>query len=350
MARAGRWIAGFSMGLMLLWGCWLLGGDGRERPAADGIGPGTHPVAIAVEGLERRYLVHVPHAYTPARPWPVVIMFHGGGGTASQAIRETRWARKADEEGFLAVFPEGTAPDASRPSRFRDNPQTWNDGSQRSSVGAVARNVPDVRFVSRMIEDLKRRFRVDQDRVYVTGFSNGASMAFRVARELSPLIAAAAPVAGSDWTDKQPERPVPLLYMTGTSDPLNPIAGGEIRIGRKVFGEKPATREMIDRWVRMAGFTDEAKAVHAGNGVIRTSYARGGAPPDIVLYVLQGHGHHWPNGSSSLPESLAGPNLARIDATDIIWEFFKAHPIAHEAGERDAKPAGGSPSRRGDRR
>jgi polyhydroxybutyrate depolymerase len=147
------------------------------------------------------------------------------------------------------VFPEGTSPDASRPGRFRDNPQTWNDGSKRPNVGAAIRGVPDIEFVSAMLADLKVLFSVDERRIYATGFSNGASMAFRVARELSPIIAAAAPVAGSDWLNEtNPECPVPLLYITGTADPLNPVRGGEIYIGQRAFGTKPATQEMIGKW------------------------------------------------------------------------------------------------------
>ncbi|MFV1967883.1 MAG: PHB depolymerase family esterase [Pirellulaceae bacterium] len=125
---------------------------------------------------------------------------------------ETGWAEKADREGFLAVFPEGTPPDPSRPARFIGNPQTWNDGSKRSNLGAAVRGVADVEFVSAMLSDLSTRFKVDKRRVYATGFSNGASMTFRLARELSTAIAAVAPVAGADWLEnKNPDRAVPLL-------------------------------------------------------------------------------------------------------------------------------------------
>ncbi|MHB8077885.1 MAG: CE1 family esterase [Candidatus Krumholzibacteriia bacterium] len=288
--------------------------------------PGTRPVVVEVKGVERCYLLHVPPAYDPARKWPVVVMFHGGGGAARGAMWETGWAEKADEEGFLAVFPEGSRPDASRPAGFRDNPQTWNDGSRRSNVGAVERGEADVEFVSTLLADLKTRVSVDERRVYATGFSNGASMAFRVARELSPLIAAVAPVAGSDWLEAQPERPVPLLYITGTADPLNPVAGGEIRIGGKDFGAKPPTRDMIDRWVRMFGPPEEPREIFNRDGATGIAYGPAGGTPQVVLYTISGHGHHWPGGSSRLPKRLAGRNVAKLKATDVIWDFFNAHP------------------------
>ncbi|HBC56330.1 MAG TPA: hypothetical protein DCZ03_04120, partial [Gammaproteobacteria bacterium] len=79
------------------------------------------------------------------------------------------------------------------------NPQTWNDGSSRSNIGAANRGASDMLFVDAMIETLQEQFSVDPRRIYATGFSNGASMSFRLARERSKRIAAIAPVAGNDW-------------------------------------------------------------------------------------------------------------------------------------------------------
>ncbi|MHB8838370.1 MAG: CE1 family esterase [Gemmatimonadaceae bacterium] len=268
----------------------------------------------------------MPSAYNPGKKWPVVVMFHGGGGTARAALRETGWAEKADKEGFLVAFPEGTPPDLSRAARFRDNPQTWNDGSKRASVGAVQADVPDVEFVSTMLADIKLRVSVEERRVYATGFSNGASMTFRVVRELSRVLAAAAPVAGADWMDgTMPERPVPILYITGTTDPLNPMGGGSIRIGRGTYGEKPPIQEMIGRWVKICGCREEPRVLYGKDGATGVAYGRSGDTESVVLYTIDGHGHYWPGGKSALPGRVAGENTAKLKATDVIWEFFKAH-------------------------
>jgi len=287
--------------------------------------PSFQTLSVTVDGLDRRFLVHAPDDYNPNRDWPVVIMFHGGGGTARASMQDTGWAEKADREGFLAVFPEGTSEDPSSPGRFVGNPQTWNDGSKRS-IGAVERKAADVKFVFEMIEHLKKRFSVDEHRIYITGFSNGASMSFRLARELSNIIAAAAPVAGADWLDgSRPDRAVPLLYITGSADPLNPLEGGELRIGLKSYGNKPSTDEMIKRWARLHQCLDEAPALEKSDGAMRRVYSCKSGTDAVVLYILEGHGHHWPGGSSILPDRLAGRNTAKLKATDIIWEFFKKH-------------------------
>jgi polyhydroxybutyrate depolymerase len=289
--------------------------------------PGDHSFAIKVEDSERFYIVHVPPNYSPSKEWPVVVMFHGGGGTAEYAMEETRWNTKADQEGFLAVFPEGTRPDPFQPARFYGNPQSWNDGSERQSVGAVERNAADVQFVSVMLSDIEARLNVDESRIYATGFSNGASMTFRVARELSTVFAAAAPVAGGDWlVNEVPKRSVPLLYMTGTADPLNPLDGGEIHIGKITFGTKAPVQEMIGNWLKIDGCSEDGRVVYDKDGANGVAYSPAGMPAEVVLYTIEGHGHYWPGGPTDLPESIAGNNTAKLNATDIIWDFFSEHP------------------------
>lgn len=288
---------------------------------------GDHYFVIKVEGSDRFYIVHVPPNYDSAKEWPVVVMFHGGGGTAEYAMRETHWNTKADQEGFLAVFPEGTRPDPSQPASFYGNPQTWNDGSERQNVGAVERNAADVEFISMMLSDIKAHLSIDERRIYATGFSNGASMTFRVARQLSTVFAATAPVAGGDWlVNEAPENPLPLLYITGTADPLNPLNGGEIHIGNITYGVKTPVWEMIGNWVRINGCSADGRIVYDKDGTTAVAYSTATEPDEVVIYTIEGHGHYWPGGPSDLPESITGNYTANINATDIIWDFFASHP------------------------
>ena len=207
----------------------------EQRPRNDDSSPGDHALALKVGDLDRHYTVHVPRTYDGKRPVPVVIMLHGGGGTGQGAARETLWNAKADQAGFLAVFPEATPPDLTKPGRFRGNPQTWNDGSGRFDAGR--KGVDDIGFLNAMLDDLARRFTVDRRRIFVTGFSNGASMTFRVGEELSRRVAAIAPVAGACWADApRLTRPVSMCYITGDSDPLNPLEGGEPKFASATNG------------------------------------------------------------------------------------------------------------------
>ena len=289
---------------------------------------GIHKMKVAVGEVQRRYIVHIPREYDPGREWPIVIVFHGGGGTAKAVMWDTGWTLKADQEGFIAVFPEGTPPDPSKPGDFRRNPQTWNDGSSRSNVRAAERKIPDKEFVDALLNDLRLKFNVDRRRIYATGFSNGASMAFRVGREFSTRVAAIAPVAGADWLiDAKPDRPVPLLYITGTADPLNPVDGGPIRIGKRAYGSKPVVRDMIAQWAKLHGCPTQPQLEDKGSGTQIMTYCNKTGSPSVVFYTLIGHGHHWPGGKISLPTWIAGPKNTTLDATDIIWTFFQKHRL-----------------------
>jgi polyhydroxybutyrate depolymerase len=172
--------------------------------------PCSQTLAVAVDGLERSAIVHVPAAYTPQRPSPLVVMLHGGGGTAKAALWETEWAVKAEKEGFLVAFPNARARDPAQPSSFAGNPQLWNDGSDRFYPGQKAPD--DVSFIAAMLDELCAGFAIDRRRVFITGFSNGASMSFRVGAELSHRIAAIAPVAGALWFDP-PGSQAPGLHV-----------------------------------------------------------------------------------------------------------------------------------------
>ncbi len=164
----------FLVGIFFVHGC-ATGTPGREKPfPPQELTPGNHRFAITVDRLQRSYVVHVPESSDKKKDLPVVIMFHGGGGSAKSAMWKTGWVKKAGQEIFLAVFPEGTRADPSKPARFSVNPQTWNDGSNRKNVGAVKRKAADVDFVRKMIDDLSIRFKVDKRRIYATGFSNAA--------------------------------------------------------------------------------------------------------------------------------------------------------------------------------
>jgi polyhydroxybutyrate depolymerase len=305
---------------------------GQPAPAEQGLGPNDHSLTLKVGDLERRYLLHVPTGYDGKNPVPVVIMFHGGGGTSRGAMRETGWAQKADKEGFLAVFPNATPPDPTQPSRFKTNGQIWNDGSGRFHAGQ--KNIPDVAFINAMIDDLITRFNVDRRRIYATGFSNGASMTFRVGVELSARIAAIAPFAGALWI-KQPklDRPVSLYYITGDADPLNPFEGGVPKFAtggasRDMASQaKPPAREHVTTWARLLGCQAEPKPAPASPGVTTVIYSGGRDGSEVRFTVIKDHGHVWPGGKNQLPESLVGKASDKFKATDAIWEFFQKHRL-----------------------
>lgn len=291
--------------------------------------PGAHTFTLTVDGLERNYIVHVPTRYDSQTPIPVVIMLHGGGGTASGAMRETGWAEKANKEGFLAVFPNAMARDPARPSSFARNPQLWNDGSGRFYPDQKA--VDDVKFINGLLDDLSTRFSVDTHRVYVTGFSNGASMAFRLGAELSQRITAIAPVAGALWQDPVAlKQPVPMCYITGTADPLNLIEGGVPKLASGASDNvrakaKPPVRDSIIKWVKALGCPTTPTSKSYANGISTETYCPGNGDVTVVYITVDDLGHTWAGGKSLLPERMVGKTSDKLKATDVIWDFFQKH-------------------------
>lgn len=301
-----------------------------EQPS--GITPGDYTFQISAGSLDRKYVVHVPALYSEDCPTAVVIMFHGGGGTAQDVMTETGWDEKADRAGFLAVFPEGSRNDPENPASFSNNPQTWNDGSARENLGAVQRNVDDVEFVAALLVDITVRFNVDQNRIFAAGFSNGAAMVFRIGRELSNSLAAIACVASTDWLEEpDTENQVAMLYMTGTSDPLNPMDGGEIFIGQTSYGVKPPVQQTIQKWVQMLSCPSDSNIIYNSDGVIGIAYSPCMEGAEVVFYTIEGMGHWWPGWipPDSYPPwlmNIFGEPSDKIQGTDVIWEFFQMHP------------------------
>jgi polyhydroxybutyrate depolymerase len=291
---------------------------------------GDYSFTIRVGELERHYSVYVPLGHDIKRPAPVVIMLHGGGGTGKAAAIETGWRAKADEAGFLAVFPDAMPPDPTRLSRFSRNPQLWNDGSDRFYAGQQAPD--DVSFLNAMLDDLLAKFAVDPKRIFVTGFSNGASMSFRLGTELPERIAAIAPVAGALWLEPLAlERPVPMIYITGTADPLNLIEGGVPRLAtggsdRIRAKAKPPVRDSILKWSKALGCPATPRDILEANGVRTEIYGPGRDGAEVVYITVEGLGHTWAGGKSLLPEFMVGKRSDKIRATDVIWDFFQKHP------------------------
>lgn len=296
--------------------------------------PGQHKMSLLVDGLERSFIVYLPAAYDGKTLLPVVMMLHGGGGSAKASKWETGWADKADTAGFIAVFPNAAARNPERRSSFAWNPQLWNDGSNRFYPDQ--KTVDDVHFLEVLIDTITESFAVDSHRVFVTGFSNGASMSFLAAARLSEKIAAVAPVAGACWIEPGDiEPPVALLYITGTDDPLNLIEGGAPRLANGNSDAvrskpKPPVMESIQKWVLALKLTAQPLQTKTENGVTTQIYRSGnrssGDRNREVRYVaVEGLGHTWAGGRSILPESMVGATTDKINATDVIWEFFQKH-------------------------
>lgn len=275
---------------------------------------------------DRECVIHLPPDDEPSKPLPLVIMLHGFGGTALNAAHETGWSAKADREGFIIAYPEGTRPDQKSPANFRKNPQAWNDGSGRFHAGTE--KIDDVAFIDALMTEIAQRYRVDSERVFVTGFSNGASMTFRIGAELSHRVRAIAPVSGTCWLQTvHPARLLAVCYITGTADSLNPMEGGYPKLawgGKEQGGKaKPAVQSFIVRWARALQCPESPSRDETNYGVRTRVYGDRNDRAHLVWITVEGLGHHWAGGESQAPSFLVGRSTNKLHATDTIWDFFR---------------------------
>jgi polyhydroxybutyrate depolymerase len=302
--------------------------------------PAAHiDINLQVGGIERHALLHLPARENnpiglAAQPLPLVIMLHGYGGSSANAMRETRWSDKADAERFAVVYPDATRRQPNQPPSLRNNPQAWNDGSGR--FHPAGQEVNDVEFIRSLIDELKKQQPIDPRRIYATGFSNGASMALRVGAELADRLTAIAPVAGASWLENlQPVRGISLMYLTGTADPLNPLEGGAPKLGRlsraqgKVDTPTPESKPKNSLEVLMAQWTQALRCTAAPtadatvNGVRTRRYSGCRDDADVAFVTIEGLGHVWAGGVNQMPQMLVGNPTDKLNATDVIWDFFR---------------------------
>lgn len=289
---------------------------------------GHKRLVVSSDGRDREFVLYVPPSYDKLKAVPLVVMLHGMGGTAMNSHKETTWSSKAETETFIVAYPEATRPDANSPPSFRNNPQAWNDGSGR--FHASERNIDDVAFIRSMLDLITADYNIDSKRIYVTGFSNGASMTFRIGAEMTDRIAAISPNAGACWTKElKLAGSLSLCYITGTSDNLNPLIGGfpKLAFGGKNQGgqKKPPVQDTIDKWVKALGCIPTAAGDTTKAGVRTRRYGPGQHGSEVEYITVEALGHHWAGGKSQAPEFLVGKNTEKIHATDVVWEFFVAH-------------------------
>lgn len=284
--------------------------DERAAPA------GGDLQELRVQG--RKVLVHLPAGYDASRPMPLVIAFHGGGGHAEHMADDGTYGlqRKADEAGFVVVFPNGTS---KRPDgRFA----TWNAGG--CCGDARDRGTDDVGFARTVVETLRDRYRIDPGRVFAVGMSNGGMLSHRLACEAADVFHAVASVAGVDETGHcTPARPVSVLHIHARNDDTVRFDGGR----GDNRDESPARQflsvpETVSRWARRNHCSAPAQLTLDKPGATCETHTGCTDGATVQLCVTDTGGHSWP-GADSVRRGKEVASQA-LDANDVIWRFFES--------------------------
>ncbi len=262
-------------------------------------------------GQQREYLLYVPKSYDRTKPTPLVISLHAAMNWPAFQMNLTRWNKAADENGFIVVYPAGMG----------SGLKTWfMEGARTPS------RMPDVVFISELIDKLEAAYNIDPKRIYANGMSNGGGMAFALSCTLSNRIAAIGAVSAAqslhwDWCpDKQP---VPMIAFHGTADTWAPYNGGRIAIAPEPL---PSVPLWAANWARRNRCGANPVESPVAADVTRLAYTDCADNADVVLYTVNGGGHQWPGGKP-ISEWIVGPTSRSIDATSLMWAFFREHQL-----------------------
>jgi polyhydroxybutyrate depolymerase len=275
---------------------------------------------LEVGGTKRSYLLHVPAGIQRGKPAPLVFSFHGRGGQGAGQERFIHFDAVADREGFLVAYPDGLD-------------RRWDDGRH-----AEASSPRDVEFVKAMLAEIGGLYTLDHGRIFAMGMSNGGFMSLRLACELNSEFSAIAVVAAALTEGLTahcaPSKPVSVVLINGTADPLVPYQGGELG-GSEFFGRGGrvlSTAATIAKWVDWDGCsatapTERLPQLDTADGTaierVRHSPCRNGS--EVTLYTVAGGGHAWPGATQYLPVSMVGRASHNLDASTVIGEFFRLH-------------------------
>jgi polyhydroxybutyrate depolymerase len=285
-------------------------GPDRRVPDAPAVPVGSSEHAIRVDGRDRTYRAYRPASLPSGEPVALVVMLHGGFGSADQAEEAYGWDAEADREGFVVAYPDGLG-------------RAWAVGG--GCCGQSGRTgVDDVAFAEAMVAQVSDRLPIDPARIYATGISNGGMLAYRLACD-STVFAAIGPDSATLLGPCDDPAPISVIHIHGTADTRIRYEGGK---GDGVAGiDGPPVPEVIARWREVArcgpsrSTTDDtvtASVVECPGGVT------------VELITIDGAGHQWPGSKpKTLVDRALGldPPSTALDATDTIWRFFATHTL-----------------------
>lgn len=273
---------------------------GTPAPAQE---VGTSERTLESNGKEREFLLHVPRTYKKASrkaPVPLVIMLHGRTSNGEAAASSYYgWKDLSDKEGFVAVFPTALGTPTSWEGAWRGKPTN------------------DSVFLSDLIDLIREELKIDGDRVFMTGHSSGGFMSFSFAASHPEKVAAIAPVAGLVIDRSKLAVPVSLISFHGMDDAVVPY-------GKNNWGTLTAL-EAAELFAKHNGCKPAERTELKKGKVLLDQWTDGERGTEVALYSIEGGDHGWPRGGSK-----------SVSATELIWEFFEAHPRLPE-GEKKGR-------------
>ena len=292
----------------------------------------------------RTYEYYIPSGYDGSEAVPLLFSFHGIGSNGPEQEDLTKFDVLAEQEGFIAVFPNATTLTAD------DNPcagnligkynpllagadlTQWNLGINWSLQYCAG--VDDVEFVSDIIDSIETNYNIDASQIYATGMSLGAFFSHYVALMLPGTFAAIAPVCGPmlvNMLESEDVPPLTVIMMMSPTDPIVPYYGDDTGTIRPMD-------ETIAFWLDVDNITSTPVTTVWGptasdnTTVTQYVYSGGTDGTQVVFFKVEGcktenyweycAGHTWPGGPQYLDPLFIGLVTTQIDGTAQIWRYL----------------------------
>jgi len=275
---------------------------------------------LTIDGHERTYTA--VGAPAPTAGAPQLLVFHGSlqDGEGVRVATGYGFDTLAAREGFIVIYPDG----------YKGN---WHDCRTAADYPARTENIDDTGLVRGLIAHFHDTYGIDRSRVFAAGYSNGGQMVFRLAAEMPEQFAGLAAIAATqptldNFSCEASGRPVPMLLMNGTRDPIVPYAGGVISLfGFRPRGTALSALETARHFAQINGITAPPTVstlphheTSGDTGATITTYAQDNKNP-VVAYTIINGGHVVPNPHYTAPR-LVGRTTHDVDAPDAVWTFF----------------------------
>lgn len=236
---------------------------------------------ITVGTASRSYYLHIPTAYDGSKPAPLVVDFHGLGGSGTSEASSNPYRAVVDPEGVVSAYPDGVN---------GTNGTGWN-------LGPCCTTADDVGFAKALVQDVAKVACIDPKRVYAVGFSLGGGMAHVIGCKAADVFAAVSPAAADLTKDNvdtcKPARPITVFTFRGTADTAVPYAGGTISTLTNI-----GAQATFQQWAKIDECTGSPSASDS-NGCSTYSSCAGGV--QVTLCTKQGGGHDPGTASVSWP-------------------------------------------------
>ena len=255
----------------------------------------TNAQTLVHDGINREYVLYIPNSYDGTSAVPLMLNFHGFGGSASDYMQEADMRSLAEADTFILIYPQGICLDGL--SHWNACPLGGDNKSDADDFG----------FVESIITEILSQYNVDMERIYAAGYSNGGMMSYGLANYKSDLIAAVASVSGVMLDCTGPtNHPMPVVHLHGTSDGVLPYNGNN---------DWNSAQSTLDHWINFNN-TVLTPSIASDNTIEHYVYDQGDSSVSVEHYKFIGGDHVW---FSAIYQGQS--------TSELVWNFVSRYDI-----------------------